>query len=126
MFSVNVKLRLVITEFHGYCPLSSIVKDTVFFLTWIFFHPQLKVWWACTLLCPLERADLCPSLDCGQKQTKLHGLSPRANYTDREAAACWQSCSQLLRIEGVVWSAQWILMAVFLDFWTGAATFSIK
>jgi hypothetical protein len=35
----------------------------------------------------------------------LHGLSPRANYTDRETAACWRSDCQLLRIEGATWSA---------------------
>jgi hypothetical protein len=32
--------------------------------------------------------------------TKLHGLSPRANYTDRATAACRRSDCQLLRIEG--------------------------
>jgi hypothetical protein len=40
------------------------------------------------------------------KQTnKLHGLSPRANYTDRVTAACRRSDCQLLRIEGATWSA---------------------
>jgi hypothetical protein len=34
------------------------------------------------------------------KKTKLHGLSPRANYTDRATAACRRSDCQLLRIEG--------------------------
>jgi hypothetical protein len=35
------------------------------------------------------------------KQTnKLHGLSPRANYTDRATAACRQSNCQLLRLRG--------------------------
>jgi hypothetical protein len=34
------------------------------------------------------------------KQTKLHGLSPQANYTDRATAACRRSDCQLLRIEG--------------------------
>jgi hypothetical protein len=33
-------------------------------------------------------------------KTKLHGLSPRANYTDRATAACRQSDCQLLPIEG--------------------------
>jgi hypothetical protein len=37
-------------------------------------------------------------------KTKLHGLSPRANYTDRAIAACRQSDSQLVRIEGATWS----------------------
>jgi hypothetical protein len=31
---------------------------------------------------------------------KLHGLSPRVNYTDRATAACRRSDCQLLRIEG--------------------------
>jgi hypothetical protein len=35
----------------------------------------------------------------------LHGLSPRANYTDRATAACRQSDCQLLRIKGATWSA---------------------
>jgi hypothetical protein len=37
--------------------------------------------------------------------TKLHGLSPRANYTDRVTAACRRSDCQLLRIVGAMWSA---------------------
>jgi hypothetical protein len=36
---------------------------------------------------------------------KLHGLSPRANYTDRATAACRRSDCQFLRIEGATWSA---------------------
>jgi hypothetical protein len=36
---------------------------------------------------------------------KLHGLSPRVNYTDQETAACRRSDCQLLRIEGATWSA---------------------
>jgi hypothetical protein len=38
-------------------------------------------------------------------KTKLHGLSPRANYTDRVTAACRRSDFQLVRIEGATWSA---------------------
>jgi hypothetical protein len=38
------------------------------------------------------------------KKTKLHGLSPRANYTDLATAACRRSECQLLRIEGATWS----------------------
>jgi hypothetical protein len=38
-------------------------------------------------------------------KTKLHGLSPRANYTDRATAACQRSDCQLVRIEGATWSA---------------------
>jgi ArsR family metal-binding transcriptional regulator len=41
----------------------------------------------------------------GKLIKKLHGLSPRANYTDRETAVCRQSDCQLLRIEGATWSA---------------------
>jgi hypothetical protein len=36
---------------------------------------------------------------------KLHGLRPRANYTDRATAACRRSECQLVRIEGATWSA---------------------
>jgi hypothetical protein len=39
------------------------------------------------------------------RQNKLHGLSPRANYTDRATAACRLSDCQLLRIKGATWSA---------------------
>jgi hypothetical protein len=38
-------------------------------------------------------------------KNKLHGLSPRANYTDRATAACRRSDCQLLRIKGAMWSA---------------------
>jgi hypothetical protein len=38
-------------------------------------------------------------------KTKLRGLSPRANYTDRATADCRRSDCQLLRIEGATWSA---------------------
>jgi hypothetical protein len=48
------------------------------------------------------------------KQTnKLHGLSPRANYTDRATAACRRSDCQLLRKESAMWSAWRISTAVF-------------
>jgi hypothetical protein len=47
-----------------------------------------------------------------QKSIKLatfppppHGLSPRANYTDRATAASRRSGCQLLRIKGATWSA---------------------
>jgi hypothetical protein len=43
-------------------------------------------------------------------------FSPRANYTDWEMAACRQSLSQLLQIEGVTWSAQRIPMVISLGF----------
>jgi hypothetical protein len=47
---------------------------------------------------------------------KLHGLSPRANYTDRATAACRRSDCQLLRIKGATWSAWRVPMAVFSVF----------
>jgi hypothetical protein len=46
--------------------------------------------------------------------TKLRGLSDRANYADRLTSACGRM--PLLRIEGAVWSAQHILTAVFSVF----------
>jgi hypothetical protein len=46
----------------------------------------------------------------------LHGLSPRANYTDQATAACRRSDCQLVRIEGATWSAWRIPMAVFSVF----------
>jgi hypothetical protein len=46
---------------------------------------------------------------------KLHGLSPRANYTDRTTAA-WRSDCQLLRIKGATWSAWRIPTDVFSVF----------
>jgi hypothetical protein len=39
-----------------------------------------------------------------KKKPKLHGLSPRANNTDRATAACRRSDCQLLRTEGATWS----------------------
>jgi hypothetical protein len=56
-------------------------------------------------------------------KNKLHGLSPRANYTDRATAACRRSDCQLLGIKGATWSALQIPTAVFSVFYTGAATF---
>jgi hypothetical protein len=51
-----------------------------------------------------------------QQTNKLHGLSPRANYTDRATAACRRSDCQILRIEGAMWSAWRIPTAVFSVF----------
>jgi hypothetical protein len=45
------------------------------------------------------------SLSSTTKKNKLHGLSPRANNTDRATAACRRSECQLLRIEDATWSA---------------------
>jgi hypothetical protein len=50
------------------------------------------------------------------KTNKLHGLIPRANYTDRATAACQRSECQLLRIKGATWSAWRIPTAVFSVF----------
>jgi hypothetical protein len=50
------------------------------------------------------------------KKKKLHGMSPRANYTDRATAACRRRDCQLLRIEGATWSAWRIPTAVFSVF----------
>jgi hypothetical protein len=46
----------------------------------------------------------------------LHGLSPRANCTDRATAACRRSDCQLVRIEGATWLAWRIPPAVFSRF----------
>jgi hypothetical protein len=43
-------------------------------------------------------------LQLNNNKKKLHGLNPRANYTDRATAACRRSDCQLLRIEGATWS----------------------
>jgi hypothetical protein len=40
---------------------------------------------------------------------KLRGLSLRPNYTDQATATCHRSWCQLLRTEGIAWSAQQIL-----------------
>jgi hypothetical protein len=56
-------------------------------------------------------------------KTKLRGLSPWVNYTDRATTACRRSDCQLLRKKGATWSAWRIPTAVFSVFWTGAATF---
>jgi hypothetical protein len=57
------------------------------------------------------RPHKCPSITDLKK--KLHGLSPRANYTDRAIAACRRNDCKLLRIEGATWSAWRIPTAVF-------------
>jgi hypothetical protein len=58
--------------------------------------------------------------------TEIHGLSPRANYTDRSTAACRRSDCQLVRIEGATWSAWRIPSALFLGFLDRSRYFSIK
>jgi hypothetical protein len=49
-------------------------------------------------------------------KTKLHGLSPRANYTDQATADSRRSDCQLSRIEGATWSAWRIPTALFSVF----------
>jgi hypothetical protein len=46
----------------------------------------------------------------------LRGFSPQANYTNRANTACRPSECQLLRIDGVTWSAQQIPTAVISVF----------
>jgi hypothetical protein len=53
-------------------------------------------------------------------------FSLQANYTDRATAACRRSQCQLLRIEGVAWSAQRIPTAVILGFLDRSRYFSIQ
>jgi hypothetical protein len=75
------------------------------------------------LLCSFLHPAVTSSLFVLNKKTKLHDLSPRANYTDRAEAACRRSDCQLLRIGGATWSAWRIPTTVFSVFETGAATF---
>jgi hypothetical protein len=68
-----------------------------------------------------------PDIALGTKtKTKLCGLSPWANYTDRATAACRRSDCQLVRIEGATWSAWRIPSAVFLGFLDRSRYFSIN
>jgi hypothetical protein len=53
-------------------------------------------------------------------------FSTQANYTDRATAACRRILCQLLRIEGVAWSAQRIPTAVNLGFLDRSNYFSIQ
>jgi hypothetical protein len=59
-------------------------------------------------------------------KTKLRGLIPQANYTDRATAAFRRSWRQLLRVEGVAWSAQRIPTTVNLDFLDRSRYFFIQ
>jgi hypothetical protein len=61
----------------------------------------------CLLLLAIEHRDLINHYIyiIYIKNLKLHGPSPRANYTDRATAACRRSDCQLVRIEGATWSA---------------------
>jgi hypothetical protein len=88
----------------------------VLFETWT--EPPSRVLW-------LQQKETCLILKDTEKK-KLHGLSPRANYTYRATAAYrWSDC-QLVRIEGATWSAWRIPPAVFLGFLDRSRYFSIK
>jgi hypothetical protein len=56
------------------------------------------------------------NLHTNKQTNKLHGLSPRANHTDRATAACRRSDCQLVRMKGVTWLAWRIPTAVFSVF----------
>jgi hypothetical protein len=77
------------------------------------------------------KSNMQPNCEMGfitrlKKKTKLHGLSPWANYTDWATAACRRSDCQLVRIEGAMWWAWRIPPAVFLGFLDRSRYFSIK
>jgi hypothetical protein len=77
-------------------------------------------WYTCPPMASITRAEERAGQDhLGDSKTpwtKLHGLSPQANYTDRATAACqWSDC-QLVRIEGATWSAWRIPPAIFSVF----------
>jgi hypothetical protein len=63
--------------------------------------------------CPLFQL---PTPQTNKQTNKLHGPSPRANYTDRATAACRRSDCQLLRIKDATWSAWRIPTAVLSIF----------
>jgi hypothetical protein len=43
------------------------------------------------ILFPLDKYVVYYARDTAANTTKLRGLSPRANYTDRATASCWRS-----------------------------------
>jgi hypothetical protein len=65
-----------------------------------FMESEKVIHQACIQDCAMNKCFLQQT-----KTNKLHGLSPRANYTDRATAACQRSDCQLLRIEDATWSA---------------------
>jgi hypothetical protein len=73
--------------------------------TFFAFHKMQGIYWESTIS-PWTRS----------LKLKLHGLSPRANYTDRVTAACRRSGCQLLRTKGATWSAWRIPTAVYSIF----------
>jgi hypothetical protein len=77
-------------------------------------------WWTGTVYIvrlPTWSQKYCTShLKCIYTNNKLHGLSSRANYTDRATAVSRRSGCRLLRINGATWSAWRIPAAVFSGF----------
>jgi hypothetical protein len=69
-----------------------------------------------------EWSDSCPD----PIEHTLHGLSPRANYTDRATAACRRSDCQLLRIKGCHAVSVTDPYGRFLGFLDRSSYFSIK
>jgi hypothetical protein len=65
---------------------------------------KITIFW---VVRPCNLAYIYQAILLSNKQTtnKLHGLSPRAKYTDRVTAACRRNDCQLLRIKGATWSA---------------------
>jgi hypothetical protein len=53
---------------------------------------------------PADNIDIIKKNTKTKTKTKLRGLSPCANYTDRAIVACRRSDCQLLQIEGATWS----------------------
>jgi hypothetical protein len=97
---MNWGAEMGFTEF-----LTSILGDTEWLIPFLLL--------VCTELWPelsLYSLTLSTTLYCSEhfgtertEKIKLHGLSPRANYTDRATAACRRSDCQRLRIEGATW-----------------------
>jgi hypothetical protein len=104
--------HLIISPFHA---ISTIDTDTTYRLptynSGFNLCPSYISVFHCTILLLLFLLCICQFLSrhlCGNEginKKKLHGLSPRANYTDRATAACRRSDCQLLRIECPTWSA---------------------
>jgi hypothetical protein len=67
-----------------------------------------------------------PEIHLNKLKLNSVAFSPQANYTDQATAACRRSWCQLLRIEGVAWSAQRIPKAVKLGFLDQNRYFSIQ
>jgi hypothetical protein len=63
---------------------------------------------------------------CLYKKTKLHGLSPRAIYTDRATTACRRSDSQLFADRGCHVVSVTNLYGRILDFLDSSRYFYIK